>query len=399
MPLMSVNGATLFVDETGPAGAPAVVFSNSLGTTVEMWDAQVRALAGRFRCIRYDTRGHGRSPATPGPVSIEMLVDDLASLIDALGLDRPVVVGLSLGGITAQGLAIRHPGKARALVLMATAPHLPPRENWIARADTVTADGMGAIVDAVLGRWFTPAMALTDPARLAFLRERFLAIDPLGYAACCRAIADVDWRAGLAGIDVPTLVVAGADDPVTTVAMGQELAAAIPGATLEVVPASAHILVAERPAEANAILEAFLEKHSGKAGDLPGAAFQRGLANRKAVLGVDHVQRSLDNAGLFAGPWQDFITRGAWGEIWGDPALAPGGGVQAPSPPRAEERCDARGAAQPAPPDGRLCWRPGGQRRLPLGARRARRRPGPGGAVTALRLSARRRPPSPGARV
>ena len=321
MPLLSVNGATLFVDETGPADAPAVVFSNSLGTTVEMWDAQVRALAGRYRCIRYDTRGHGRSPATQDPVTPVTLVDDLSGVIDVLGLHRPVVVGLSLGGITAQGLAIRHPGKARALVLMATAPHLPPRENWLGRADTVTKQGMGVIVDGIMGRWFTPAMAHTAPGRLAFLREKFLALDPMGYAACCRALADTDWRQALGSIAVPTLVVAGEHDPVTTPAMMRDLADAIPGARFEIVTDSSHIFVAERPDEANALLSAFLKEHAGEPGSLSGAAFQRGLANRKAVLGVDHVQRSLAQAGPFTAPWQDFVTRNAWGEIWGDPAL------------------------------------------------------------------------------
>ena len=321
MPLLSINGASLFVDETGPAGAPAVVFSNSLGTTVEMWDAQVRALAGRFRCIRYDTRGHGRSPATGPNVGIDTLVDDLAGVIDAFGLDKPVVVGLSLGGITAQGLAIRHPGKVRALVLMATAPYLPPRQNWLDRAELVTAQGLGAIVDAIMQRWFTPGMAESDPGRLAFLKQKFLAGDPVGYAACCRALADFDWRKQLGDITLPTLVVAGEQDPVTTPDMMKALAEAIPGSRLEVIPKGSHIFVAERAEESNALLSAFLEATAGESGEPEGAAFQRGLANRKAVLGVDHVQRSLAGAGPFVAPWQDFITRAAWGEIWGDPAL------------------------------------------------------------------------------
>ena len=159
------------------------------------------------------------------------------------------------------------------------------------------------------------------PAGLAFLRQKFLAGDPVGYAACCRALADFDWRQQLGDIALPTLVVAGEQDPVTTPDMMKVLADAIPSSRLEVIPKGSHIFVAERAEESNALLSAFLTAHAGETGAPEGAAFQRGLANRKAVLGVDHVQRSLAGAGPFVAPWQDFITRGAWGEIWGDPAL------------------------------------------------------------------------------
>jgi 3-oxoadipate enol-lactonase / 4-carboxymuconolactone decarboxylase len=319
MPLIAIDGAQIFYDETGPSGAPAVLFSNSLGTTLEMWDRQARALAGRYRVIRYDTRGHGRSPAAGEPLTVQRLADDAAGLLAHLGIARAHVVGLSLGGMTAQALAINHPERVASLVLMATAPHLPPRENWEGRAAVVREKGMGAIVEAVLARWFTPAMVETDPAALAHLRARFLAVDPEGYAACCLAIADMDLRPGLAGIAVPTLVVAGAEDPVTTPAMCGDLARAIPGAGCEAVPGSAHILNVERPDEVNGLLAAFLAIQApvGQGRD----AFQAGVANRKAVLGVEHVQRSLQGAGPFAMPWQDFITRGAWGEVWGDPTL------------------------------------------------------------------------------
>ncbi len=320
MPMVAVDDASLFYEETGPADAPAVVFSNSLGATVEMWDAQVRALAGRYRVIRYDTRGHGRSPAVAGPLSIERLAADLAGLIAALGIDRAHVVGLSLGGMTAQALAIHHPERVASLVLMATAPHLPPADGWEARAATVETQGLPAIVDAVMTRWFTPAMSQTNAPALSHLRGRFLACDPSGYAACCRAIGAMDLRPHLGRIGAPTLVVAGGDDPVTTVAMAESLAGAIPGAGLEVVPDSAHLFVVEKPAETNALLEDFLDRETAADPDTA-EAFGLGLANRKAVLGVEHVQRSLANAGSFAMPWQDFITRAAWGEVWGDPTL------------------------------------------------------------------------------
>jgi 3-oxoadipate enol-lactonase / 4-carboxymuconolactone decarboxylase len=314
MPLIDVNGTKLFYDLTGAAGGPVIVFSNSLGTTLEMWDQVVRPLASSYRCLRYDTCGHGRSPARPGPVTVRMLADDLAGLLDALGIARAHVVGLSLGGMTAQSLAIHHPDKVANLVLMATAAYLPPAENWSARADAVRTGGMGAIVDAVMARWFTLGI---DPVRLANYRSLFLGIDPAGYAACCLAIGAMDLRPALKRISAVTLVLAGADDPVTDVKMSRELAAGIAGARVAVIEKASHLLAIERPAETVAVLRGFLPEVA--AGN--DALFAAGIANRKAVLGVEHVQRSLAGAGAFSMPWQDFITRTAWGETWGNPAL------------------------------------------------------------------------------
>ena len=141
MPQIPANGTQLFYDVTGPTGAPVVVFSNSLGTTLEMWDAQVRALSSRYRCLRYDTRGHGRSPVVEGPLSIDTLADDLLGLLDALAVEKAHVVGLSLGGMTAQAFAVRYPHRLTSLVLMATSAHLPPPELWNDRIETVRGFG------------------------------------------------------------------------------------------------------------------------------------------------------------------------------------------------------------------------------------------------------------------
>jgi 3-oxoadipate enol-lactonase / 4-carboxymuconolactone decarboxylase len=320
MPLIAANGTQLFYDLTGPGGAPVVVFSNSLGTTVEMWDAQVRALASRYRCLRYDTRGHGRSPTVEAPFSVEDLADDIASLLDALDIARAHVVGLSLGGMTAQAFAVRHPQRVGGLVLMATAAFLPPKEAWDERVRTVRAKGMGALVDTVMQRWFTPDTLALGPEIVRPVRERFLAIDPKGYAACCLAIRDMDLRPAIGGIGALTLVVAGEDDPATPLDKAEEILGLVPGAELTVVPEAAHLISVEQPDAVNEILLSFLARVDGEREPV-GGLFETGLANRKSVLGVDHVQRSLERAGSFARPWQDFITRTAWGEIWGDPTL------------------------------------------------------------------------------
>lgn len=320
MPLIETNGTRIFHDLSGPEGAPVVAFSNSLGATLEMWDAQARALAGRYRVLRYDTRGHGRSPVVDAPASIETLADDLIGLLDALGIDRAHVVGLSLGGMTAQALAARRPERVHGLVLMATSAHLPGA--WNERAALVRAQGTAAIADATMSRWFTPAFAQTAPALLAAQRAEFLGIDPRGYAVCCEAIGTMDLRATDAAITAPTLIIAGADDPATPPAMSEDLRARIADSELIVLPRAAHLLAVERADLVNRHLASFLdgfgEAPPARAG---GVSFEAGLANRKSVLGVQHVERSLAQAGRFAMPWQDYITRIAWGEVWGDDTL------------------------------------------------------------------------------
>ena len=213
MPSITVNDVDLYYELTGPKGAPVVAFSNSIGTTLEMWDAQAEALSAHYRCLRYDTRGHGRSTVADRPAGIADLADDLAGLLDALSLPKAHIVGLSLGGMTAQAFALRYPDRTTSLTLMATAAYLPPAEGWEQRAVTVCRDGMAAIGDAVISRWFTPPFPQAFPEKVASVRDRFLQMDPRGYAVCCRVIRDMDLRQDIGSITTPTLIIAGADDP------------------------------------------------------------------------------------------------------------------------------------------------------------------------------------------
>jgi 3-oxoadipate enol-lactonase/4-carboxymuconolactone decarboxylase len=320
MPLIEANGVALRYELTGPEHGPVVAFSNSIGSTLEMWAAQVRALSGRYRCLTYDTRGHGRSPVVGREATIDDLADDLAGLLEALGIEKAHVVGLSLGGMTAQAFGVRHPGRTKSLVLMATAAQLGTPESWQERAATVRAKGMTAIADAVLARWFTPAFASDQADVVASWRERFAAIAPEGYSACCAAIRDMDLREAIRAIAAPTLIIAGADDPSTPPPVMEDIRARIPDAELVVLPRAAHLLAVERADVVNAHLMAFLDRQEGGDGRR-GATFEAGFANRKAVLGAEHVERSFAKAGPFATPWHEFITRVAWGDIWGDPTL------------------------------------------------------------------------------
>ena len=327
MPLIAANGTEIFYELAGPERAPVVIFSNSIGTTLEMWEPQLAALQDRYRVVRYDTRGHGRSPVVDAPATIETLAGDLVGVLDGLGVERAFVVGLSLGGMTAQAVAAGWPGRVIGLVLMATSAWLP--QGWAERAALVREHGMGAIVDAVMARWFTPGFG-GDPAAVA-LRARFVAGDAQGYAVCCGVIGAMDLR-GLS-IVAPTLIIAGAEDPATPPAMSEEIRARVPGAEMVVLPRAAHILNLEQAGAVNRHLAGFLDGLEGReptsSGGFGGGAgvgagvgaFEAGLANRRAVLGVGHVERSLAGAGAFGMPWQDFVTRMAWGEVWGDPSI------------------------------------------------------------------------------
>lgn len=256
MPLADVNGVSLYYEITdGAPGAPVVLFSNSLGTTLEIWDAQVPALVRHgVRVLRYDTRGHGRSSRGAAPPDIPTLARDAAGLLERLAIPSAHVVGLSLGGLTAQQLGISDPDRVQSLVLMDTAAHLPPPATWDDRIATVLSQGLAGLVDAVMGRWFTPAFGESDPAGLALQRRRFLDGNADGYADACIALRDADLRAGLARIRAPTLVVTGSEDPVTTPDMGRALAASIPGARFELVERGAHIIPVERADVVNALL-------------------------------------------------------------------------------------------------------------------------------------------------
>lgn len=235
---------------------PAVVLSNSLGSTHRMWDAQITDLERRFTVVRYDTRGHGASPVPQGPYGIDDLADDLVALLDRLDLERAHLVGLSLGGMTAMRVAARHPERVNRIALLCTGAHLPPASAWTERAATVRAQGSAAVAAAVVDRWFTSGY---DGDRSRW--QQMVAATPAeGYASCCEAIAEGDLRQQLPSITAPTLAIAGADDPATPPATLAEIADAIPGARLLIVDDAAHLANVEQPGAVTPALLAHLEQ-------------------------------------------------------------------------------------------------------------------------------------------
>lgn len=258
MPIVTANGHAIRHEIEGPVGAPVLAFSNSLGTTHEMWDAQVRAFSARYRCLRFDTRGHGGSEVVTGSATVDDLAEDFAGLLDALAIASVHLIGLSLGGMMGQAFAVRHPQRLRSLTLVSTAAHTPPPEAWTARAETVRREGIGAIVEAVMQRWFTPAFRKAASAAVHDNERRFRETPAEGYAHCCEIIGRLDVREANRAIRTPTLIVVGALDPATPPSMAEDMRARITGSELIVLSDAAHLLVAERPRIFNAFLEPFL---------------------------------------------------------------------------------------------------------------------------------------------
>lgn len=241
----------------GRDGAPVLVFSNSLGADLSMWDPQVAALASRFRVLRYDTRGHGESAVPAGPYDIAQLGGDVVALLDRLELPRVHFCGLSMGGAIGQWLALNAPRRLDRLVLANTSAKFGTPELWRARIDAVNAGGVAAIADAVLGRWFTADYAAREPATLARMKAMMIATPASGYAACSAAVRDVDHRELLAGVAAPTMVIVGKHDVATPPADGALLAAGIPGAQRVELDA-AHISNIEAADAFSAALTSFL---------------------------------------------------------------------------------------------------------------------------------------------
>lgn len=239
MPRIRIGHITLNVQDGGPRDGAPVVFAGALGTDLSIWDALIALMPDRFRLVRYDLRGHGDSDVPPGPYSMGALVRDAEALLDTLALRDAVFVGLSVGGLVAQGLAVKRMDQLRALVLSGTAPKIGTKQGWQDRIDAVTAAGMTAISEDLMARWFSRRFRASGgdgPIRAMVERQA-----PGGYTGVCAAIAGTDFITPTSGLRLPTLVTAGTEDRATPPDLVRELADLIPGSRFELLRGAGHI--------------------------------------------------------------------------------------------------------------------------------------------------------------
>lgn len=261
---LTISSPRLRYTVQGPLdGGPArltFVLSHALGCDLTMWDALASHLARHGRVVRYNQRGHGGSEAPAGPYSMADLADDAARLIDELALPPVVWIGLSMGGMIGQELALRHPAHVRALVLANTTSGYPAeaQAGWAQRIAGIAQGGLEGIVDGALQRWFHAGFHAEQPQVVAQWRARVLTCDTAGYIACCQAVAGVDTTARLPGVTQPALVIAGALDQGTPPDMARTLAQALPAARLVVLPEASHLSVLEQPQAFREALDGWL---------------------------------------------------------------------------------------------------------------------------------------------
>jgi 3-oxoadipate enol-lactonase len=240
----------------GPEGAPLLVLSPSLGTTTSLWDGQLAGLAARFRVLRHDLPGHGASPPPDGPVRIADIGRGVLDLLDELGVERASFCGISIGGMVGMWLGANAPQRIERLALCCTGARLGSRADYDARAELVRRVGTSVTLDGARERWFTPAFR--DGPEAQRILEELAALPPEGYAACCEAVGDWDFRGELGRVAPPTLLLFGAGDPVTPADVRETLLDGIPGARTAVVPNAAHLANVEQPAAFTAAVLAFL---------------------------------------------------------------------------------------------------------------------------------------------
>jgi len=254
MPTVRLADVTLNYQIDGNASAPPLLLSNSLGTSFEMWEPQMAALSARFRVIRYDSRGHGRSTVTPGPYTIEQVATDAVGLLDALDVPRAHFCGLSMGGMVGMWLGINAPQRIDRLVLANTAAKIGTAELWNARIDAVRQGGMASIASAVLARWFSSQLLEAPTPIITRMRATLEAVSAEGYVASCAAVRDMDQRHLVSRIHAPTLVITGTEDFATPAADGRYVAEHVPNARYVELPAAHLSNVQAAPAFTQALL-------------------------------------------------------------------------------------------------------------------------------------------------
>ena len=245
---------------------PVVTMSHSLACNLAMWDEQARALQGRYRVLRFDTRGHGQTSAPAGAYSLEQMADDLYALLGGLGIKETHFVGLSMGGMIGQVFALKYPEMVQSLVLCDTTSRYPAAAApvWQDRIKTAEAKGMEPLVEPTLSRWFTAPFRARRPDLMAQVGAMIRDTPAQGYIGCCHAIPKINVTDRLAALTCPALVIVGEEDPGTPVEMARDIQAALPSAELAILRSASHLSNLEQLEEFNRVLLRFLDKAAGQ---------------------------------------------------------------------------------------------------------------------------------------
>lgn len=258
---VDANGVRINVALSGNTSGPVVLMSHSLATSLDLWSPQLAVLEPRFRVLRYDTRGHGASDAPQGAYTLAQLADDAVAVMDAFDIEAVHWVGISMGGMIGQAVALNHAERLRSLVLCDTAAAVPPEAQalWQQRIDKARGEGMTALADETLQRWFTPPYLAKDPRGVRSIRGMILSTPVSGFIGCSEAIRQLDFLERLDDIRLPTLIIVGEQDPGTPVAISEAIHNRIKDSRLEIIPSAAHLCNVEQAEVFNQILLGFLQ--------------------------------------------------------------------------------------------------------------------------------------------
>ncbi len=309
-----INGHTLHYQYQKGNAARTFVFINSLGTDFRIWDGVVDILKASGSILRFDKPGHGLSEIPQKPRSIADYGADVIGLLDFLQIDTCVLVGLSIGGLIGQQLALSYPNRIDQLVLSNTAPHIGTDASWNARIATVAQQGMAAIVTVVLERWFPASFQEGHPSEMTGYRAMIEQTPPMGYIRACEAIREADLTGQIAQIQLPTLCIGGTDDGAVSPDQVRNMAEAMLHTTVDIIDGAGHIPCAQMP---ETVAQLILDFVMGK----PESLYEQGMKTRRAVLGDAHVDRAEANKTPFDHDFQHYITENAWGNIWSRPGL------------------------------------------------------------------------------
>jgi 3-oxoadipate enol-lactonase len=257
---INANGIDVNYELTGREGAPVVMLSHSLASSMVMWNPQLDALEPHFKVLRYDMRGHGRSAAPDGAYTLEMLAEDVVALLDALDIDAVHFVGLSIGGMIGQGFALSHADRLESLVLCDTSAVMPAEAQPILQQRIALArqNGMADQVDGILERWFTPTYLRANPPEVEMIRQQIKATPLAGFIGCSEALRGLNYLERLSEITLPTLIMVGEEDPGTPVAASQAIHERIAGSQLVILPSARHLCNIEQAEAFNKALMDFL---------------------------------------------------------------------------------------------------------------------------------------------